>query len=185
MQSAFAAALKFTFGAEGGYQNDYNDPGNWTGGAVGAGRQLGTKYGVSAASYPNLDIPNLTLAEASAIYEKDYWAPINGPALPNVMAIATFDAAVNSGVSRGAKWLQEALGVPADGQIGPETANAAQHASDSLDVALDAIAHRLVFLTGLQLWQTEPLAFARRVVRLAACIGAYRASAPAGAPPAP
>jgi lysozyme family protein len=77
------------------------------------------------------------------------------------------------------------LNVAADGDIGPETVNAAQQAPDSLDVALDAIAHRLIFLTALQLWQTEPLAFARRVLRLAACIGAYRASAPVGAPPAP
>jgi lysozyme family protein len=37
----------------------------------------------------------------------------------------TFDGAVNSGQIQGAKWLQEALGVPVDGHVGPVTLTAA------------------------------------------------------------
>jgi lysozyme family protein len=181
---AFAAALKFTFGAEGGFQNDYNDPGNWTGGSVGQGQLVGTKFGVSAAAYPTLDIANLTLSDASAIYQRDYWNPILGPQLPDLVAIATFDASVNSGPANAVRWVQRAADVTPDGVMGPVTLHAVQNAPDSLNMALDAVAYRLIFLTGLSLWQTEPLSFARRILRLAATLGAYRASAPDAAPPA-
>jgi hypothetical protein len=36
---------------EGGYSNDPDDPGNWTGGKVGVGRLLGTKFGIAAKGY--------------------------------------------------------------------------------------------------------------------------------------
>jgi hypothetical protein len=40
-----------------------------------SGRDLkGIKYGISAASYPTLDISNVTLTQAQDIYEADYWA---------------------------------------------------------------------------------------------------------------
>jgi lysozyme family protein len=183
-QNAFQAALAFTLPIEGGFQNDYNDPGNWTGGAVGSGRLVGTNFGISAASFPNLDIADLTLDQAKAIYQTRYFDAIDGNALPDLLAIVTFDAAVNSGTFQADKWLQRALGVPDDGDIGPVTLRAAQNASDMLQVATDAVAYRTIFLTGLSLWQTEPLGFARRVLRLAATLGAYRASAPDAAPPA-
>jgi Glycosyl hydrolase 108 len=58
---------------EGGYSNDRNDPGNWTGGKVGKGELHGTKYGIAANTYPKLDIKNLTIAQAEDMYKRDYW----------------------------------------------------------------------------------------------------------------
>jgi len=56
----FDQAFALVVGIEGGFSTDQNDPGNWTSGKVCIGEFKGTKYGISAASYPHLDIPNLT-----------------------------------------------------------------------------------------------------------------------------
>jgi len=119
--SAFAAASEWVIAWEGGYTNDAGDPGNWTGGAVGAGTLLGTKYGISAAAFPTMDIPNLTVQEAQILYAANYWTPVAGDSLPAALAMIVFDGAVNSGVSQSAEWLQVVLGVTEDGAIGPET----------------------------------------------------------------
>jgi lysozyme family protein len=92
---------------EGGYTADPNDIGNWTGGEVGAGELKGTKWGISAASFPHLDIKNLTVTEAASIYEERYWEAISGDKRPFPEALVVFDFAVNSGVSRAlAMWDQ-------------------------------------------------------------------------------
>jgi lysozyme family protein len=111
----------FTAADEGGYTNNPQDPGNWTGGKTGLGLLKGTKYGIAAASYPELDIPNLTPAQAAAIREQNYWVPIQAEALPAGLDLMVYDQAVNSGNFRSAMLLQEVLGVAQDGAIGPHT----------------------------------------------------------------
>ena len=56
----FARCFAFTLAAEGPFTKLASDPGNWTGGAVGHGALHGTKYGISAAAYPGLDIENIS-----------------------------------------------------------------------------------------------------------------------------
>ena len=129
----FARVFAVVVGEEGGYSAGRDDPGNWTGGRVGAGVLRGTKFGISAAAYPALDIAALTVEQAQAIYRRDYWDRVAGDDLPPPVALLTFDAAVNQGAERAARWLQLAAGVTADGIIGPETL-AAVHASDVLDL---------------------------------------------------
>lgn len=131
--NAWDQAQALTLAFEGGYQCDHDDSGNWTGGEIGVGQLRGTNFGISAASYPNLDIRNLTQAEAAAIYFRDYWTAASCPKLPDRVAIAHFDAAVNCGLGAAAKLLQRAVGVLDDGQIGPETL-AAVAARPELDV---------------------------------------------------
>lgn len=63
----FKKAFELTVGHEGGYGNDKRDRGNWTTGVIGEGELKGTKYGVSAMSYPDYDIENLTLEQAEKI----------------------------------------------------------------------------------------------------------------------
>jgi lysozyme family protein len=46
--------------------------------------------------------------------------------LPWPISYLTFDAAVNSGVSRGIRWTQAGLGLKQDGQVGQATIAAAQ-----------------------------------------------------------
>jgi lysozyme family protein len=69
---AFEQAFARIIGNEGGFTSNQLDPGNWTGGKPGEGECRGTKYGISAHAYPSLDIAGLTLADAYAIYRRDY-----------------------------------------------------------------------------------------------------------------
>jgi lysozyme family protein len=100
MTQAFLDALTFTLKWEGGFTDNPSDPGNWTGGNVGVGELKGTKWGISAASFPHLDIKNLTVAQAADIYKTRYWEAISGDSRPYPEALVVFDFAVNSGVSR-------------------------------------------------------------------------------------
>ena len=83
--SFFDAAFLLVVGEEGGYVNDPRDPGGET------------KYGISKRAYPALDIANLTLDQAKAIYRKDYWDALELGTKPWSIALLQFDAAVNQG----------------------------------------------------------------------------------------
>lgn len=139
-------ALNKLLGNEGGYTNDTRDRGNWTGGKQGVGQLKGTKYGISAAAYPNLDIKNLSLAQAGAIYKHDYWDACGADNLPEAIRFDLFDTAVNAGVVRAKTLLQTALGVTADGIIGPATLAAAK-AMDPQQLDKRFNAERLLFIT--------------------------------------
>lgn len=167
----FTFAFELVIGVEGGYSTDPADAGNWTGGVCGQGQCKGTKYGVSAASYPQLDIANLTMPEASAIYRRDYWRPAQCPALRPRLAYIVFDAAVNNGVSRALRFLQTAIGTPADGVWGPASQKALEGAAarDPGDTTLAAEVHaqRLYFMAGLATWKTYGLGWSRRLATVA------------------
>ncbi len=120
----FETAFQRVVGTEGGYTRLATDKGNWTGGKIGVGKLKGTKFGISAKSYPDLDIENLTLADAHAIYLTDYWTKIRAEELPTQLRYDVFDLAVNSGVRRAIEFLQQAAAVEVDGDFGPKTLHA-------------------------------------------------------------
>jgi lysozyme family protein len=167
----FPLCFAFTLGAEGGYSNNPADPGNWTGGAIGHGELHGTKFGISAAAYPKLDIANLTQDGAEQIYRRDYWAVLQGDELPMPVAIVAFDAAVNAGPRRAVMWLQQAAGVAADGVLGPASI-AALNSSNAIAIAQEALVQRLDFSTRLPSWPNFGLGWSRRIVALACRIAA-------------
>lgn len=136
MSALFDRCFEVLIGHEGGYTRNREDRGNWTGGKVGVGTLKGTKYGISAAAFPDLDIAGLTLEAAKAIYLAEYWRPIRGDELVPALALLVFDAAVNNGVGAATEWLQRAAGVTVDGSIGPKTLAAA---------ALDGVDERFHF----------------------------------------
>jgi lysozyme family protein len=158
----FEESFKVLIGHEGGYSDDRNDPGNWTGGKVGAGEMLGTKYGVAANSYPMEDIKNLTLERAQQIYRRDYWDKLHADDLPKQVRFAVFDGAVNSGVGQAAKWLQRAVGVKDDGIIGQGTL-AAVRAIDQYKLAAVFNGQRLKFMTELKVFDKYGKGWARRI----------------------
>ena len=167
----FLRSFELLIGHEGGYSNERNDRGNWTSGQVGVGELKGTKYGIAAHAYPTLDVPNLTLAEAQAIYERDYWAKAGCPDLPPRLAFAVFDAAVNNGVRRAVRWLQAAVGASQDGAYGPATkaATAIAVARDPLDLDLAGEVHasRIHFMAGLNTWKDFGRGWSRRLAKVA------------------
>lgn len=173
MKANFPACLDEVLGHEGGYVNHPSDPGGET------------NMGISKRSYPNENIRGMTRARAAEIYRRDYWRPVRGDDLPAGLDLVAFDPAVNSGVSRGAKWLQEALGVRADGKIGPQTIAAAKAAHVEAVIAR-ACDLRLAWLRTLPTWETFGKGWSRRVesVRETATAMA-RVSIPASPRPTP
>ena len=85
-----------------------------------------TRFGISQRAHPDLDIENLTRAQAEDIYRRDYWDAMHCEQLPPMLALVVFDAAVNQGRVQAAKLLQRALRVREDGIVGAETIQAAR-----------------------------------------------------------
>ncbi|RGD93944.1 secretion activator protein [Acinetobacter sp. SWAC57] len=158
----FDQAFQRLIGHEGGYSDDRRDPGNWTGGKVGVGTLKGTKYGLAANTYPNLDIKNLTLAQAKEIYKKDWWDKLGANGLHSAIVFQLWDFAINAGKKRAIIELQQVAGVTADGVIGPKTI-AAVNALDLNDVLLSLTAERLKFYTSLSTWLTYGKGWTNRV----------------------
>lgn len=135
---------------EGGYVNNPKDPGGET------------KYGISKRSYPDVDIANLTLDQAKAIYLRDFWQRARCDELPPAIAFLVFDCAVNSGIGQAIRFLQRALGVADDGQIGPMTI-AAVGRVDAESLAARFCGQRLEFMTKLTTWDVFSKGWARRI----------------------
>ena len=151
--SAFDRAFAVTVGQEGTLSLDPSDRGNYASGRVGVGPVVGSMYGISAMSYPTLDIQGLTLDDAKAIYQRDYWTKAGCDKLPPPLAMLCFDAAVSSGPGRAARWLQEAVGVAQDGAIGPATlAAVAAHQGQGMRLLATYQAIRLRFMASLPQW---------------------------------
>jgi len=162
----FGRCFAFTLSAEGGFSDNAADPGNWTGGAIGRGERRGTKFGISAAAYPLLDIAALSEGDAEAIYRRDYWARLHGDEIALPLALVGFDAAVNAGVRRAVMWLQQAAGQDADGALGPASL-AALNDGNAVSLAREALARRLDFYARLPAWANFGLGWSRRIICLA------------------
>lgn len=141
----FEQAFENVVGHEGGFQDDPRDDGNWTGGKQGLGELKGTKFGISAASYPTLDIRNLTVADARAIYLRDFWKPLRADELPAMLREFVFDFAVNSGVGAAAMALQTAAGALRDGSVGPRTIEAVRRHPPRAVLRLVFVERAMVF----------------------------------------
>ncbi len=120
----FLVAVEIVLKEEGGYVDHPDDPGG------------ATNWGISLRFLKNLfgrgdldrdgdidasDIRAMTREDAMEFYHEEFWFPAKLDRLPLFLAISIFDAAVNQGRGRAIKWLQEILGVKADGVIGPVT----------------------------------------------------------------
>lgn len=159
----FYDAFALVHGIEGNYSNDPTDKGNWTGGKVGVGVLRGTKYGVSAAAYPTLDIASITLDLAQALAKRDYWDRVSGDLVPPQVALGLFDAAYNEGVTEAIKLAQTALKISTDGDLGPATLAALQHCNIAQFARQFAIA-RIVQYAALADWSTDHNGWAGRVL---------------------
>jgi lysozyme family protein len=156
------ACLAITLKHEGGYVDHPKDPG----GATNMGITHKTLAGYRRRTVTKQDVRDLKISEVTAIYGANYWAPVNGEMLPFGVDLATFDGAVNSGVSRGSKWLQRAAGVKQDGKVGPETTRAAGNNPAALIRAL--CGYRLSFVQGLGTWKVFGRGWARRIADIEA-----------------
>ena len=129
---------------EGGYVNhpaDRGGPTNFgiTAATLGDWRRLGH----AATAH---EVAALTTDEARAIYRQRYVADPGFEAVTHQPLLALLvDAAVHSGPKRAVEWLQTALGVTADGILGPRT-RAALMSADPVVLYRRVLATRLRFL---------------------------------------
>lgn len=155
----FAICLPLILKHEGGYVNHPKDPGG------------ATNKGVIQSTYdswrdrqgqPRQSVRSIADAEVAAIYRRDYWDAVKGDDLPAGVDYAVFDFAVNSGINRASRYLQEVARVAADGSIGPATLAAvkALPASTIINGLCDA---RMAFLRRLSTFPTFGKGWTRRV----------------------
>lgn len=140
----FAVCHPITAKWEGGWSNHAADPGGKT------------MYGVTEATYhawlakrklAAKPVRQITYTEALRLYRDEYWHPtaVKYNLFPGV-DLAVYDAAVNSGVSRGIKWLKASVG------------------SSDHTVTVRAICRkRLSFMQSLKIWKTFGKGWSNRV----------------------
>lgn len=158
----FDIVFERVIGHEAGYTDNPKDAGNWTGGKVGIGVLKGTKYGIAANTYPDLDIKNLTLEQAKEIYYNDWWIACGIDRFSSAMQFQMFDAAFNHGLRNASKILQRAVGVNDDGIIGGITLSAVNAMSEN-DLLLKFLSYRLRFFASLKSFDSFGRGWSNRI----------------------
>jgi len=115
MKENFVDALIHVLKHEGGWSNHPADKGGMTN--LGVTKAVWEEWVGRESS--EKEMRSLTPEMVAPLYRRKYWDKIQGDNLPDGVDYAVFDFAVNSGPGRAAKFLQELVGVKADGSIGP------------------------------------------------------------------
>ena len=118
--NVFSAAVAITIdhetmGRKRDYVFDPHDPGGET------------HFGISARTYPHLNIKELSIELARGIYFADYWRAPKLDLLADIapdLAIKCFDLGVNCGQRTAVRFLQRAVNTVCDGDVPPERAAA-------------------------------------------------------------
>lgn len=149
MTERFDICLARVLKHEGGYVDHPKDPG----GATNKGVTLATYSDWLGRKATKDELKAIPATHVSTIYRERYWKTAACDALPAGLDGVVFDLAVNSGPSRAKKMLQQAVGVAADGQIGPATLAAIKRlgASGAVNKLCDA---REAFYRGLPTFAT-------------------------------
>ena len=181
MSDVFIPAFQIIVGEEGNLSVESSDRGNWTGGEVGVGDLRGTKYGWAAGFWKSnvaqmpadvqAQMPawpdEMTLDQARLAYRSLQWAKIGGDAMPPPIALPLFDAAVNQGPERAAWFVQSAVHVVQDGDIGPLTL-AAVAGVDPLNLLADVHWLRDCAYHAAAEWMTYGHGWIRRLAQITA-----------------
>lgn len=158
----FEKVMVEIFKHEGGYVDHPRDPG----GATNMGITHRTLAAFKGRSVTKGEVRNLTKPEARDIYRLNYWSKVRGDDLPPGFDLVAMDGGVNSGPSRGIKWLQKGVGAKADGVIGPDTL--AKVGSSTAAGIKNACAARMSFLRALSHWGAFGRGWSRRVASVEA-----------------
>jgi lysozyme family protein len=117
MTKNFRDCLDLVLKHEGGFVNHKDDPGGMTN--LGVTKKVWEEWIGHPAT--EKDMRALTPALVAPMYEMKYWRTSYCEKLPRGLDLLVFSMAVNAGSGRSVKLLQEAIGVVADGIIGPRT----------------------------------------------------------------
>ena len=115
----FQEALKYCLQNEGGFVDRKEDSGGPTN--FGITLQMFAKYKGRMVSFEELKF--IGQADVNNFYEQFFWTPLRISGLPQVIATAILDTAINQGQSSAIKLAQMALGEHhlVDGIMGPDT----------------------------------------------------------------
>lgn len=109
----FNLAVQKTLTHEGGYVNNAADHGG------------PTKYGITQADMPGVNIANITTDMASAYYKEHFWKDLYSQINDQLLGEKLFDIGVLMGVKTAVRMLQSSMEseihVVSDGVFGPET----------------------------------------------------------------
>ena len=163
MKENFESCLKSVLHHEGGYVNHPSDPGGMTN--LGVTKRVWEEW--VGHEVDEKTMRALTPEIVGPMYKAKYWDKVKGDDLPAGVDYCVFDAAINSGPGRAAKWLQAAVGVDPDGGIGPKTLQAVAK-MDANELVSAYNDRRLSFLHDLPTWPTFGKGWARRVAEVKA-----------------
>ena len=116
--SRYVDCLNYILKWEGGYVNDPKDRGGATN--KGITQKTYNAY-LNKLQLPLQSVEYITDIEVEEIYIEDYWNKCHCFDILNPLDLIVFDSAVQHGVSRASKWLQNCVGVTPDGVIGEKT----------------------------------------------------------------
>jgi lysozyme family protein len=120
MDSNFDKSLALVLKSEGKYVWDKRDPG----GETMMGVTKGAWSGWLKRPIEDGEMIKLTVADITPFYKALYWDAAQCSKLPIGIDYLVFDSAVNMGVGRAVRLLQQSLGCVPDGVIGPNTMRA-------------------------------------------------------------
>lgn len=153
----FNIAFDLLITHEGGFSNHPDDPGGAT--------MYGVTEKVARAEGFTGSMRNFSLNDAKTIYRKNYWDACRCDQMPDTLRYPLFDAAVNSGANQAIKWLQSAVGVKADGVIGPVTQQSV-NVAPAQATRQKMIGNRLRFMTELKNWPSFSKGWSRRIAAI-------------------
>jgi lysozyme family protein len=161
MKENFNEALEAILHHEGGFVNHPKDPGGMTN--LGVTKRVWEEW--VGHEVDEKAMRALTPETVGPMYKAKYWDKIKGDELPTGVDYAVFDAAINSGPGRAAKWLQSVVGAVPDGAIGAGTLGKVA-AMDAEDIVEKYQETRLAFMQSLPTWDTFGKGWGRRVTEV-------------------
>ena len=161
MKDNFESCLKAVLHHEGGFVNHPKDPGGMTN--LGVTKRVWEEW--VGHEVDEKAMRALTPETVGPMYKAKYWDKIKGDDLPTGVDYAVFDAAINSGPGRAAKWLQSVVGAVPDGAIGAGTLGkvAAMEPAAIIEKYQET---RLAFMQSLPTWDTFGKGWGRRVAEV-------------------
>jgi lysozyme family protein len=132
-----------------------------------------SRWGISQGSHPELSedqIRGMTATQAAQIYA-DHYYPARADELPDYVSIPLLACCVLQGRETGVEILQTALGVHADGSIGPQTISAARLANPRAFLAR-FVGEQVRHLCKLPGWSTYGIGWVERVTAAVLTSGA-------------
>jgi lysozyme family protein len=163
MKENFEKCLELLLKHEGGFNNDSRDNGGMT--------NLGVTIKVweEWVGHPvsEKEMRSLTPLMVAPLYKRKYWDACRADELISGLDYCVFDVAVNSGVGRAIKLLQQTVGATPDGGYGSITAALVKEAEKDPEKVISLFcARRLEFLQSLKSFPVFGKGWSRRTAEV-------------------